>query len=352
MSGETCVASGGTATCEARVCTPLVIYCDAASPKVLQCSADGLSSSLKADCGAMNKLCIAGTCTDATCQPGKTYCVGNQIRQCNASGDDSTLVQACSTTQYCDATTVTCKALVCMPQQPSCDGNVATTCNGDGSGFTPGGVDCAPKQCADGACVEYLFRETFENGKYDDSWVGPNPAYTRSVVSSDSAPGSGYHLDLVKAAGAPLTAIDGLYHTFAPPLKPKTIRWWMRANTIGLNGNATWSLSGTKTFDVLGTTQFFYNDPTTFWLSLGNGNGIITTRMAVPPGWYHFEMRNIDWSTGKYQFYVTDPSGSLIVDNQPATLGNSGVGFGVGRLDLSNFAGGDSSSWDDIEFLP
>src|SRR5262249_50774019 len=158
------------------------------------------------------------------------------------------------------------------------------------------------------------------------SWVAPNPAYTRSVVSSDSAPGSGYHLDLVKAAGAPSTFYDGLYRTFAPPLKPKTIRWWMRPNTITLSGNDNWSLSGKTTSDVLERTQFSaLTDPTMFWFSLGTPTGLITTRSSVPPGWYHFEMRNIDWLTAKYQFYVTDPSGSLIVDNQPATLGGSFV---------------------------
>jgi hypothetical protein len=150
---QTCLIAQGMATCKDHICTPSVVACDTQSEKVIACAADGLSSTTKVDCGAMGQVCVAASCVPVVCTAGKQYCDGNIVKKCSAKGDTSTVVQACSVSQYCDAATVACKALVCTPNMPACNGTIATTCNSDGSGYVAGGTDCSPKSCGGGVCV-------------------------------------------------------------------------------------------------------------------------------------------------------------------------------------------------------
>jgi hypothetical protein len=87
------------------------------------------------------------------------FCENNTVRLCDSAGMTSTLVQSCTTTQFCDDSTgtATCVPLVCTPNMPACDGNVFTTCNATGTGYTGARTDCTttdqtctPSGCSDG----------------------------------------------------------------------------------------------------------------------------------------------------------------------------------------------------------
>jgi hypothetical protein len=103
-------------------------------------------------------VCVSGGCQDLICTPSARYCKGTQVRQCSSDGLSDSLVQTCTSTQYCDATSATCKATVCTPNQPACNNRIATTCNANGSGYLTGGIDCATtgQACVSGGCQDYL----------------------------------------------------------------------------------------------------------------------------------------------------------------------------------------------------
>jgi hypothetical protein len=90
------------------------------------------------------------------CTPGAYFCQLNAVWACSNDGTSSTVIQACSTSQYCDVTGVpaTCRPRVCQPDQPACNKTVATLCNHDGSGYAAGGTDCTASSqvCVLGTC--------------------------------------------------------------------------------------------------------------------------------------------------------------------------------------------------------
>jgi hypothetical protein len=144
----------GSATCKPLLCKPSSVVCDTQSEKVLQCALDGLSYSTQVDCAQSSQVCVGAMCAAVVCAANTQFCQANQVRKCSVKGDTSTLVQTCTVQQYCDPVSATCKALVCIPNQPACNGTIATTCNADGTGYVAGGVDCSPKICSGGACVD------------------------------------------------------------------------------------------------------------------------------------------------------------------------------------------------------
>jgi len=208
-----------------------------------------------------------------------------------------------------------------------------------------GGTDCSPKYCAGGSCVDQLFREDFEDGMYD-GWTSGGGSYTRSVVTTNPLPGSVYSLQLVRTTYS-TTAYDGLYRTFSPALQPKTVKWRARMNSLTTYGYSYFVLTGSSTADVLVRVYFYYSGS----LYLSNGATTVAKSYAQSR-WYNFEVRNIDWSLRTFEYYVTDELGTVVAQ-QTASLG--GTGTSIGRIDLYNYNltySGDSSSWDQFEFLP
>ncbi|MFW5741221.1 MAG: hypothetical protein ACOC1F_12725, partial [Myxococcota bacterium] len=119
------------------------------------CADDGLSVESSVDCASSGKNCFAGACSDQVCDPSLKYCEGDEVRQCNAQGSSYSVVDTCTSSEYCDAASASCKAMMCSPGAPVCNGDIATTCNAQGSGYASGGTNCASqgKSCVDGACA-------------------------------------------------------------------------------------------------------------------------------------------------------------------------------------------------------
>jgi hypothetical protein len=337
-TGQGCVVTAGAATCKSQVCTPTVTSCDSAamSEKVLVCSADGLTSTVKTDCAASSQVCVAGACATVMCRPGLYFCQGQDVRFCSAKGDSSTVMTTCTDREYCSTTTLDCQLRVCMPNQPACNGNVATTCNGDGSGYVAGGTSCAPKLCSVGACVDVLFQESFE-GNYD-MWTVGTGQYTRSATATPGANGSTYALSMTKSANG-LTLADGLSYTFSTPVQPASISYWVKTGTTGVAGLGYFRL-------LNGSEVLYYSYFTTpSSLTVAYGGGSYGDEVARANTWYHLELRNINWSTRTFDLYL---------DGNNATFGVTfaGTSTSINRIELFSSVATYTAYWDEIQFLP
>ncbi|MFZ4580433.1 MAG: hypothetical protein ACOYOB_18770, partial [Myxococcota bacterium] len=153
--GQTCVTEAGAAVCKAQACVPGTSFCDNA--KAMTCAANGLSSSLKADCSlaasdGKDQLCLDGGCVPAACKKDDKVCADfTTLATCNAAGNgyDKT---PCGDGKACE--NAVCVALVCAPGQATCDGLKAVKCNTSG---TASAVveDCGVKGkvCVNGGCA-------------------------------------------------------------------------------------------------------------------------------------------------------------------------------------------------------
>ncbi|HPB95804.1 MAG TPA: hypothetical protein PKW66_07810 [Polyangiaceae bacterium] len=152
-SQTTCVVKGKSASCEPWICMAGTTACD--GDKVVECSKDGMTIISSVDCSVLKKHCLDGECSDLACTPNSKYCVGAELRQCNAAGSDYSVLTVCEPKQVCNSTAGACVNKLCEPGQPACGGERATKCNAAGDGYESGGTNCASsgKSCSQGACV-------------------------------------------------------------------------------------------------------------------------------------------------------------------------------------------------------
>ena len=144
-------------------------------------------------------------------------------------GDASTLVQTCQLTEYCEAATGTCKTKVCTAEHARLQRQGRTTsATPTARAFLVGGTDCSPKYCNAGACVDYLFREDFEDGDLLGWTTGTG--HLHAHVSRSTTAAAGYHLQPPACQDLPLPSVsnDGIYQVFGSPLAPSAISWYVR----------------------------------------------------------------------------------------------------------------------------
>jgi hypothetical protein len=342
-TNTTCTVTSGMASCKSQVCTPTVTYCDplTGSEKILVCSADGLTSTTKSDCATSSQVCVAGTCAAVVCPKAMKFCQGQDLRQCTAKGDASSVTQTCTATQYCDSTALACKPLMCTPNQPACAANVKTTCNADGSGFLPGGTDCSPQYCSNGACIDAFLRDNFEDMSFSQWTVSPLGNYTITAASSPGANGTNYALLLSKAANS--TVPDGLSYTFPTPIQPKSISYWSKTSTtLSATGFTRFVNASGATPDILFYTYF---GPNVFF---NYAAGYDSTSLTVGT-WYHIELRNIDWTARSFDLYV---NGVALLTG----VKFMGTSTSITRIELYNTEYSSTTSysayWDEFEILP
>lgn len=99
--------------------------------------------------------CEAGECVAWVCpKPGESYCQGQDVKSCSASGLTST-VEATCTNSTCVATAgaAECKG-VCGPTQTRCVGNGVQTCDAMGAYGPTTACPAATPHCAEGKCTQ------------------------------------------------------------------------------------------------------------------------------------------------------------------------------------------------------
>jgi hypothetical protein len=287
-TGQYC--NPATAACATLLCPPSGPACN--GDIATTCNADGTGYIAGGiDCASSALRCFDGECRDQLCSPSTLFCSAGSVQQCSSDGLSSALYQTCSSAQYCDAAAATCRALVCTPNQPACNGNLVTTCNADGSGFVAGGTSCGALYCVSGTCQTALFAEDFEDGDYVGWTTGTDTGITRSVTTALAAGGL---RSLEQTGGS--THQQGLYRTFTA-VTPANISWWAMATT-------TASYSGYFILTSGGYSNYI-------WYSYFNTGGSISTSGSpttpyVANQWYHFEMRNINWTSHTFDWYIND----------------------------------------------
>ena len=328
-SSQYCDAT--SASCKAQVCTPNQPACNLTTATV--CNTDGSGYQAGGvDCSNSGQVCVSGTCKALACVPSAKFCSAGTVRQCSTDGSTSTLYQTCSSTQYCDTATGTCKAQLCTPNQPACDANSSTICNADGSGYAGPAQSCGALYCVAGTCQTAMFKEDFEDGNFDGWQVGAT-TYTRSVTTSTAAAGTTH--SLVQTGGG--TNQTGLYYTF-PNLKPTHVGWWVMQTVTTMNGSYFVLSSGSSSNYVA-------------WVYLRDSGNIriydtdsqIAETSYLANTWYHIEMRNINWTTQVFDFYVNNVLVSAAFPFRSSTA------VDITRLDIYNFGTG-TAYWDEIVF--
>ena len=59
---QICAESSGAATCRTRICTPSAVFCGDGGNKLVECSADGFTQTVKQDCASTSQSCVARAC--------------------------------------------------------------------------------------------------------------------------------------------------------------------------------------------------------------------------------------------------------------------------------------------------
>ncbi len=155
-SSET-YCDAATGQCLDQLCTPNTATCD--GEVATTCNADGSGyTGDRTDCDASGGACDDGACT--VCRSGSFFCQGLALRQCDGTGNSSTVYKQCLASEFCDSTALDCFPQICTPDNPACDANVATTCNADGSGYTGDRTDCGGGfGCSAGGCLPAVVDE-------------------------------------------------------------------------------------------------------------------------------------------------------------------------------------------------
>jgi hypothetical protein len=333
---QTCLSTqycdSTTAACKAQLCTPSQPACNTTTATT--CNTDGSGYQAGGvDCSTSGQVCVSGTCKALACVPSAKFCSAGTVKQCSTDGMTSSLYQTCVSTQYCDTTTATCKAQLCTPNQPACNANSTTLCNTDGSGYAGTAQSCGALYCVAGKCQVGMFREDFEDGDFAGWQVG-STLYTRSVTTSTAAAGTSH--SLVQTGGG--THQTGLYYTF-PNVKPTHVGWWSMSTSTSTN-NAYFVLSSGSLSNYMAWVYM----RTTGYIRLYDTDTQLADVSYLANVWYHMELRNINWTTKVFDFYIND----VLV-----TAGfsfRSSTAVDITRLDLYNFDVGGTAYWDEIVF--
>jgi hypothetical protein len=318
---EHCDVTAGTASCKADVCEPDRPVCNGFV--ATRCNLDGSGYvSEGVDCAATTQACSDGVCVARACEPGVRSCDANRVVQCNADALTTTTIATCVGGEYCDPVGLSCRPQLCSPGTPVCNQTVATTCDASGADYDAGGTDCSPKYCQNGSCIDALFFEDFEDGDISDWFTPPGDNtfgyYSRTIVSGIATESTKRSLKLTKVKGN--YVYGGAGYFFNPKLVPTRVSWWMRAAQSN-----QWSCYFALFGDDGTSGQMFV----VYFDASGRGNitwawrGDVVFSYAANR-WYHFELRNIDWTQRTYDFYI---DGSLRASALPLDSTRTSIGF-------------------------
>ncbi len=151
---EVCLSHEGKAKCVQQVCVPDKYWCE--GPSVLLCDAEGVSKKVAMDCtvgGTKVATCVGGKCVDKVCSAGDKSCdpAGGGLRVCAAGLPHDMPSAACPVGEVCVGGG--CKAKICTPKQLFCVGKNVRECDATGTSAKDIWVCDAAKVCLSGACV-------------------------------------------------------------------------------------------------------------------------------------------------------------------------------------------------------
>ncbi|MEZ4229514.1 MAG: hypothetical protein R3B89_10130 [Polyangiaceae bacterium] len=317
-------------TCNLDNCEKGQVGCQ--GTKRATCKADGTGwEPGGVDCAASGQTCVAGECRDRLCEPSTIYCEYGDIYQCDYTGRAGFFVDTCSGSYHCEDGSYYCVENECDPGRPACDGTRATNCSPNGL-FEAGGTVCG-QYCAGGACVNEFFSEDFDTSL--TGWSSVNADVQASLDGTTATESSAQSLLLTRTGSMSGTAISVEF----PEERPQAISWWAMVDRTGSDASTIRFYSDQQTEPTV-THGFFA-------AAMGirrNYGSMATSDNYLADRWYHFELRNIDWSTRWFDFYVDG-----VLRSQ---LRLEPVGYGVSRISLECGSAVASCRFDQIEFTP
>jgi hypothetical protein len=173
-----------------------------------------------------------------------------------------------------------------------------------------------------------VFGDDFEDGNYS-GWLPGTGSYTREVTSATAADGTVYSLHLIGGGGG---HNDGLYYNLGS-VTPSTVSYWARSASTTAHDTYV-VLQGAGMVSSVNVVAFIYF----------TGGGVIShadttcnTYSYSANTWYHLELRNINYFTHTYDFYVND---GLVCSNVPFRSASHSA---IGRIDVYNYSS--SQAW-------
>ncbi len=313
-------------------CAKGEVQCNGTS--IATCKADGSGfESGGVDCAAAGQTCVFGECRDMACTPGSLFCQAEDIYQCDPTGRVAQIVTTCDFPgAHCEDGQSVCVPNVCAPGEPSCDGDRATTCNANGSGYAPSGVVC-PVTCAGGSCATSLFSEDFEGAFASWSQTNNDVMASQGATGADS---SAHSLVLTRTGAATGEALGATF----PTAKPSSISWWARV------GASSTDYSSIQFIGQAGTNPLIRHG----FFAIGSGvrhqwGGLDGSSSYLADTWYHFELRNIDWTTWRFDYFV---DGTLRATNVHMDRSD----YGISSITLDCGPGQTTCAFDQIELTP
>ena len=293
----------GQATCIDEVCMPGSAVCDGMRATLCNASGTGFDPG-GSDCAAIGRICANGVCSATFCEPNATFCQDGSVYQCAADGQSSRVRDTCTAVGFCDMATTSCTPKVCESGKPSCEQGRATVCNAEGSGFEPGGTQCAAlgKHCMKGQCEKVIFAEDFEDGDLE-GWMSMGSSHNFSVNSVVAAAGTSKSLFLENPSSMN-GANQGLFHIFASPVRPKYVSYWVLPVVDGQAAFNTFSLAGANPPQGPNLFYVYFNEDNS--ILTWDGPDYLILQRSGPTQWYHFEFRDIDWTTRTSNLYIND----------------------------------------------
>ncbi|MEY3012503.1 MAG: hypothetical protein RIT45_1238, partial [Pseudomonadota bacterium] len=144
----------GDTTSSGISCTPGVTYCVGDVIRICDATGQGYQPG-GTDCANQGLECKDAVCVaKKVCEPNGEYCQNGNPHKCNETGTAGTQILACESGEVCfvgGTGKAACVPKICEPAQPVCAGEVLTVCNASGSAAEPGGTDCAKtgESCVD-----------------------------------------------------------------------------------------------------------------------------------------------------------------------------------------------------------
>ena len=184
------------------------------------------------------------------------------------------------------------------------------------------------------------FDDGFETGDWSANWY---PTYgndnIREIDSTQHARGSkSLHLQNIGPDDGHFTGVHGEFDWFT---SPGYVSFWVRP---GADDAASSYVVLTDVYFIwlFDWAWFFANDNGRFYINADVGGN--QTFEYAPETWYHVELRNINWSTHSFDYYVDD---ALIQAAVP--MRNPDYCYGLVYAIIYNYSAGVDAWWDDIK---
>jgi large repetitive protein len=184
------------------------------------------------------------------------------------------------------------------------------------------------------------FDDGFEVGDWSANWY---PTYgndnIREIDSTQHARGSkSLHLQNIGPDDGHFTGVHGEFDWFT---SPGYVSFWVRP---GADDAASSYVVLTDVYFIwlFDWAWFFANDNGRFYINADVGGN--QTFEYSPETWYHVELRNVNWSTHKFDYYVND---ALIQAGVP--MRNPDYCYGLAYAIIYNYSAGVDAWWDDIK---